>query len=300
MTLSIVIVPYKCKDKLRVALQAVYDSKVNFDYHLYAVDNDSNDGTKEMVEQEFLSNQARRAITTFIVNPDNRGFSKANNQGIELAKDSEYILLLNPDTKVAPDTFQIMLDFMRSRTDVGISTCKLIKEDGSLDLAARRSFPNPVNSFFRVTGLSLLFPKNKILANYNLTNTDPDQEMEIDSCVGAFMFVSRACMDAVKGFDEDYYMYGEDIDMCYRAHEAGFKVWYYPKTTTFHYKGQSSRKSPKKSLFAFHDTMWIYYKKHLYGKHNFLVNSIVYTGIWSRYWLKSFQNYFRKEKFVSK
>jgi GT2 family glycosyltransferase len=193
-----------------------------------------------------------------------------------------------------------MHDFMESRPEVGIATCKLVKGNGELDWACRRSFPDPWVSFFRLSGLSKLFPNNKTLAAYNLTYKSIDEETEIDSCVGAFMFISPACLKAVKGFDTDYYMYGEDLDMCYRAKQAGFKVWYYPKTTTIHYKGQSSRKAPKRALYAFHDAMWIFYRKHLYNKYNPLFSGLVYVGIWGRYYLKLMQNLFRKEKIVSK
>ncbi len=326
MDLSIIIVSYKCKDKLKVALDAVLASRVDFEYEVILVDNDSQDGTVEMVEGEYqISNfkfsipngimdsgseagmtgarepvnlHTTRPFITLIKNT-NEGFAKANNRGIEIAK-GKYVLLLNPDTKVAPDTLQVMMDFMQSQKEVGISTCKLVKGDGELDLACRRSFPDPWVSFFRLSGLSKLFPNNKKLAAYNLTYKSVDEQTEIDACVGAFMFISPACMQAVKGFDTDYYMYGEDLDMCYRAKQLGFKVWYYPKTTTIHYKGQSSKRAPKRSLYAFHDAMWIFYRKHLKSKYPTLFNWLVYIGIWARYYVKLIQNSFRKEAYVSR
>jgi GT2 family glycosyltransferase len=299
MELSIVIVSYKCKDKLRVTLDAVYASEVNFTYEVLLIDNDSQDGTVEMVEQEYLAKPDIAAKIVWVKNSANVGFGKGNNQGLEKAK-GKYVLLLNSDTKVAPDTLQVMMDFMKSRPDVGIATCKLMKANGDLDWACRRSFPDPWVSFFRLSGLSKLFPKNKTLAAYNLTYKSIDEETEIDSCVGAFMFISPACLEAVKGFDADYYMYGEDLDMCYRAKQAGFKVWYYPKTTTIHYKGQSSKRAPKQMLYAFHDAMWIFYRKHLKSKYPAPFNWLVYIGIWGRYYVKLIQNMLRKEAYVSK
>lgn len=299
MDLSIIIVPYKCKDKLDVTLEAVFASQTRYTYEVIMLDNDSQDGTEELVREKYLSQPNIAAKTTFIQNGANLGFPKANNLGMQRAK-GEYLLLLNPDTKVAPDTLEVMMNFMKSRPDVGIATCKLIKGNGELDWACRRSFPDPWVSFFRLSGLSKLFPHNKTLAAYNLTYKSIDDETEIDACVGAFMFISPQCLRATKSFDESFYMYGEDLDLCYRAKQAGFKVWYYPKTTTIHYKGQSSRKAPQRSLYAFHDAMWIYYKKHLYAQYPLVLNWLVYVGIWARYYLKSFQNFFRAEKYVSK
>lgn len=344
MDLSIVIVTYKCREVFRVALDAVFASQVNFEYEVIVVDNDSQDGTVEMVEQEYgasppheegqgeviegFDNRNKSTMTpssdasgtesrpkrrdkfsssgggsdrpgiTLIKNT-NEGFAKGNNRGLK-ASTGAYKLLLNPDTKVAPETLQVMMDFMESRPDVGISTCKLVKGDGTLDAASRRSLPDPWNALMRVTGLSFLLPKSKLVAGYNLSHTDPDQEMEIGACVGAFMLVSPACYEKIGLLDERFFMYGEDLDWCKQAHDAGFKVWYYPKTTTVHYKGSSSKKNSKKALYEFHYTMWQYYQKHLARTYPFLLNWLVYVGIWSRYVLQLTKNAFRKQTIVSK
>jgi len=299
MDLSIIIVSYKCKDKLRTTLKAVYASQTKFSWEVIIIDNNSQDGTVEMMQQEFLTRPQFTGQTTFVANRQNVGFPKGNNQGIALAK-GKYTLFLNPDTAVAPETLQIMMDFMKSRPQVGIATCKLVKANGELDLACRRSFPDPAVAFYRLSGLSKIFKKSKKFAAYNLTHKDVNEQTEIDSCSGAFVFMSSECRNAVKGMDEDYFMYGEDVDLCYRAKQAGFKIWYYPKTTTVHYRGQSSRKAPQRALYAFHDAMWIFYKKHLYHKYNRLFSALVYVGIWARYYQKLLFNVFRREKFVSR
>jgi GT2 family glycosyltransferase len=291
MDLSIIIVPHKNREVLQAALTAVYNSQTSYSYEVIVVDNDSRDGTVEMVEQDYPQ-------ATLIKNT-NEGFGKGNNRGIKVAQ-GEYVLLLNPDTKIAPNTLQVMLGFMKARPDIGIATCKLVKANGELDWACRRSFPDPAVAFYRLSGLSKIFKRSKRFAAYNLTNKNVDEETEIDALAGAFALISRACLEAVKGFDEDFYMYGEDIDLCYRAQKAGFKIWYYPKTTTIHYKGQSSRKAPQRALYAFHDAMWIFYKKHLYQKYNRLFSALVYLGIWGRYYQKLLFNAFRREKFVSR
>jgi GT2 family glycosyltransferase len=298
MKLSIIIVPYKAKEKVEVTLDAVYASVVNFDYEVIVVDNLPSSGTEDLIRAKYLSKPELVAKTIYVPNSENVGFPKANNQGLKLST-GLYKLLLNPDTKVSPDTLQAMIDFMDSRPDVGISTCKMVKGDGTLDLACRRSFPDPWVSFFRLSGLSKLFPKNKKLAAYNLTYKSIDEETETDSGSGAFLFVSPACYEKIGLLDEGFYMYGEDLDWCFRAKEAGFKVWYYPKTTTIHYKGQSSRQNPY-ALYAFHDAMWIFYKKHLYHKYPKPFSWLVYVGIWGRYYLKRFINFFKAEKIVSK
>lgn len=310
MDLSIILVPYKCKDVFKVALDAVYASKVNFEYEVMIVDNDSEDGTVEMVEEEYLYAADGHHLQqpqmvpiglkrTVLIKNTNEGFAKGNNRGLKVSTGS-YKLLLNPDTKVAPDTLQVMMDFMKSRPDVGIATCKLVKGDGALDAACRRSLPDPWNGLMRVTGLSFLLPKSKLVAGYNLSHADPDTEMEIGACVGAFMFVSPACYAKIGLLDEQFFMYGEDFDWCKRAADAGFKVWYYPKTVTVHYKGSSSKKNSKKALYEFHNTMWQYYRKHLVQRYPLPLNWLVYVGIWSRYVLQLTKNVFRKEAIVSK
>jgi hypothetical protein len=237
----------------------------------------------------------------------NNGFSAGNNLGIKKAS-GRYILLLNPDTKLQPDTLEIMLDFMESRPDVGISGCKLIKGDGKLDLACRRRFPNPWNSFKR-----LFLRDNK---NYNYTDISEDQSMEVDSVVGAFMLIRRVGyigesenrmggtfnfqLSTFNYLDEDFFMYGEDLDLCWRCKEAGYKVWYYPKTFATHYKGESSKKAPFVMLKAFHDSMWIFYRKHYAANNQLLFNWLVWCGIYLRLGALVFINLFKSNPRVSR
>lgn len=291
MELSIIIVSYKCKDQLRVTLGAVFASQVDFDYEVVVVDNDSGDGTVDMVKADFPK--------VILIENVNEGFSKGNNRGLKIAK-GRYKLLLNPDTKVSVETFQVMRDFLASRKDVGIATCKLVKADGSLDPACMRGLPDPWNGLMKTLGISKLFPNLKITSGYNLTTKDINQETELGACSGAFMFVSPECYEKITFLDEEFFMYGEDIDYCKRAKDTGFKVWYYPKTTTIHFKGQTSRKNVGKALYEFHRAMWLYYRKHLAKKYPIILNYLVYVGIWSKYLLELFRNSLRSEKYVSK
>lgn len=296
MDLSIIIVPYKCKDNVDVTLEAVYNSKTNYTYEVIIVDNDSRDGTLEMIREKYLSQPEIAAKTTLIENT-NEGFGKGNNRGIKVAK-GEYVLLLNPDTKLAEDNLDVMINFLKSHPNVGMAGCKLIKGNGEVDLACRRSEPDPRVSFYRLSGLQYLFPKT--FGGYNVLDKGFDEETEIDCISGAYMMMTKECLRQVTGFDEDFFMYGEDIDLCRRVRQAGYKVWYYPKTYSYHFKGQSSKKVSKFSLFHFHNAMWIYYKKYYYHKSSFIMNGLVYLGIWARYYLKLVLNHFKTDKAISK
>jgi GT2 family glycosyltransferase len=294
--LSIIILSYKSKEHLEVLLPSVFASEgVYFDNNartndirpysaeVVVVDNDSRDGTLEWLKEQFKDLK--------IVENQNTGFSSGNNIGIKQAQ-GRYILLLNPDTKVEPDTFKTILDFMEVRPDIGIGGCKIIKPDGKLDLACRRRFPNPWNSFAR------LFLRNN--KNYNYSDVDENQEMEVDSVVGAFLLIRKSAMDKIGPLDESFFMYGEDLDWCWRCKEAGFKVWYYPKIFITHYKGESSKKVPFQALKWFHDSMWIFYRKHYSGRYLFIFNWLVWLGIYGRLAALVIVNLFKESKVVSK
>ena len=221
----------------------------------------------------------------------NTGFAAGNNLGIKQAV-GKYILLLNPDTKIETNTLEVMLDFMESRPEVGISGCKVVKPDGSLDLACRRKFPNPWNSFKRLFLLSN--------SDYNMTAIDADREMEVDSVMGAFLLIRKTVIEKIGMLDEDFFMYGEDLDLCWRCKESGFQVWYYPKTSITHFKGSSSSKVAFKALKWFHDAMWIFYRKHYAKKYPPVFNWLVFLGIYLRLSLLVVLNAFKSKPQVSK
>jgi GT2 family glycosyltransferase len=296
MDLSIIIVPHRAKEEMKVTLDAVYNSQTAYSYEVIIVDNGSEDGTVEMIRQDYLSRPEIAAKTT-LLESTNDGFGKGNNRGMKLAK-GDYILLLNPDTKVAPENFQVMVDFMKAHPEIGMSSCKLIKASGEIDWASRRSEPNPKVAFYRLSGLQYLFPKK--FGAYNVLDKHVDEATEVDAIVGAYMMISRECYGKVGGFDEQFFMYGEDVDLCFRARAAGYKIWYYPKTSCYHYKGQSSKKASKFALYHFHNAMWIYYNKHYRAKSNFLMTGLIYLGIWARYYLKLLINTFKTDKAISK
>ena len=257
--LGIVIVSYKTRDLLRTCLKTVHGSQGDFSYQVCVVDNDSSDDSAEMVAREF--SQVR-----LIANRTNRGYPAANNQGLralgypDSADAPRFALLLNPDTELPPYGLADMLAFMERRPKVGVVGPRLVLLDGSLDLACRRSFPSPLVSFYRLTGLSKIFPHSRRFGQYNLTYLDPGEMTEVDSVVGAFMMVRREAIRQVGLMDEAFFMYGEDLDWCYRIKDAGWKVYYNPGVTVLHVKRAASRHSARAQI-EFCRAMRLFYEK---------------------------------------
>lgn len=297
MKLSIIFVLYNARDVIETALDAVYASVVNFDYEVIIVDNKSPDDSVNFIREKYLSQDGIAKKTKLIPNPQNDGFGIGNNIGMKQAT-GDYILLLNTDTKLAPDNLQTMINFLESRQDVGAATCKLVMANGEIDKASRRAEPNLLRSFFRLFGLQRLSPK--IFGGYNLMDKNPEQESELEACSGAYLMMPRIAYQKIGGFDERFFMYGEDLDLCRSIREAGYKIWWYPQTACVHYRGQSTKKTSQKMLFAFYDAMWIYYKKWYSKKYWYLLDPIVFLGTRVLYFWKTLANYFRKEKYVSK
>lgn len=283
LDLSIVIVSHQSKNDLDVLLPSVFESEgvefsadnsARYKAEIIVIDSGSSDGTAEFAEKFIISYiNNGRYLNSMVIKSANKGFAAGNNLGIKQAR-GKYILLLNPDTKLEPNTLRIMLDFMETRPDIGISGCKLVKADGKLDLACRRRFPNPWSSFKR-----LFLLDNR---DYNYSNVDENIEMEVDSVVGAFLLIRKLVIDKIGLLDESFFMYGEDLDWCWRCKEAGFKVWYFPKAAALHLKGQSSKLRPVKMLKDFHGAMWIFYKKHYAKKYPLIFNWIVWLAIFGR------------------
>jgi GT2 family glycosyltransferase len=271
MDLSIVIVNYNTCQLTLDCLRSVGSSITSYDYEIVVVDNASKDDSVLEIRKQFPT-------IHLIENMQNVGFSKANNQAMRIAA-GRYILLLNTDTIVQPDTLQTMLDFMDNNPKIGASGCKIVLPDGSLDKACKRGFPTPSASFYYAFGFSKLFPKNPRFNQYQLGYLNPDHEYPIDCLVGAFMLVRRETIDQVGMLDEEFFMYGEDIDWCYRIKQAGWGIYYYPRTTITHYKGASSRKKPFKIIYEFHRAMFLFHRKHYRHNYPVIVNALVYLGI---------------------
>ncbi|MGN7381561.1 dTDP-Rha:alpha-D-GlcNAc-pyrophosphate polyprenol, alpha-3-L-rhamnosyltransferase [Chlamydia abortus] len=271
MDLSIIILNYNTRELTLKALRSVYASRTGYQFEVILIDNASSDSSVEKIREEFP--QVR-----LIENQENVGFAKANNQGMRIAT-GRYILLLNSDTIVQADTLEIMIRFMDEHPDVGASGCKVILPDGSLDKACRRGFPTPSASFYYAFGISKLFPHVPRFNQYQLGYLNPDEEYPVDCLVGAFMLVRRKVIDEVGLLDEQFFMYGEDVDWCYRIKQAGWTNYYYPKTHIIHYKGASSRKRPLKIVYEFHRAMYLFHRKHFRSRYSLPTNLLVYGGI---------------------
>jgi N-acetylglucosaminyl-diphospho-decaprenol L-rhamnosyltransferase len=260
LDLGIVIVSYNTRDLLRTCLETVHASEGKFSFKVCVVDNNSDDGSAAMVAAEFPQ-------VHLIANADNLGYSKANNRGLRglgypNAVDApRFALLLNSDTALGSDGLAGMLAFVEEHFDAGVAGPRLVLPDGSLDLACRRSFPSPAVSLYRFLGLSRLFPHSSRFGRYNLTYLSPDEMTEVDSVVGAFMMVRREAIRDVGLLDETFFMYGEDLDWCYRIKAAGWKVYYNPAVTVLHIKRASSRHSARAQV-EFWRAMDFFYRKH--------------------------------------
>ncbi|MBZ0290168.1 MAG: glycosyltransferase family 2 protein [Anaerolineae bacterium] len=279
--LGIVIVNWNTCGYLKRCLETVLASAGEFSYRVLVVDNASTDGSADMVRRDFPG-------VELIASATNGGYPYGNNLGLKalgyhgagkVAADApRYALLLNPDTELPPDALYNMTRYMDAHPEIGVAGPKLVLEDGSLDLACRRSFPTPVVSLYRFSGLSKLFPTSERFGRYNMTFADPDQEIEVDSVVGAYMQVRREAIQAVGLLDESFFMYGEDLDWAYRIKKAGWKVFYHPQVTVKHIKRAASRQS-KKAQFEFQRAMLIFYRKHYQANTPWWLHSLVMAGL---------------------
>jgi N-acetylglucosaminyl-diphospho-decaprenol L-rhamnosyltransferase len=284
LDLGVVILNWNTKDLLRRCLQTVLASEGDFTYQVVVVDNASSDGSPDMVREEFPA-------VTLISSEINGGYPYGNNLGLrDLGYGDDgtvepgaprYALLLNPDTEVPTNSLYQMVKYMDDNPMVGVAGPKLVLPDGALDLACRRSFPTPLVSFYRFSGLAKLFPNSSRFARYNMTFADPDDELEVDSVVGAYMQVRREAIADVGLLDETFFMYGEDLDWAYRIKEAGWKVFYNPAVTILHVKRAASRKSQRAQM-EFYRAMLIFYRKHYRQQTPLPLHLIILMGILAR------------------
>ncbi len=257
MKLSIIIVNYNVKDFLKQCLLSVEKAIKNIDVEVIIVDNNSVDNSCQMVKKQFPSFQ-------LIENKENTGFSVANNQAIRIAK-GEYILLLNPDTIVEEDTFDKVVTFMDQHTKAGGLGVKMIDGNANFLPESKRALPTPKVAFYKIFGLSKLFPKSKKFGQYHLTFLDKNKTHEVDILSGAFMLMRKSVLDKIGLLDETFFMYGEDIDLSYRIILGGYKNYYFADTTIIHYKGESTKKGSLNYVKTFYNAMIIFADKH-FGK----------------------------------
>jgi hypothetical protein len=290
LDLGIVIVNYNVRDLLRDCLASVYDSRGSFAFGVCVVDNASGDGSADMVAAEFPQVRLIRA--------ENRGYAAGNNLGLKAfgfgpqgpeddtatsdrleSATPRFALLLNPDTILPPSALADMLRFMEDHPEAGVAGPRLVRSDGSLDRACRRSFPTPEVAAYRFSGLGRLFPNSPRFGRYNLTHLSPDLTTEVDSVVGAFMLIRGQALSEAGLLDEQFFMYAEDLDLCYRIKQRGWQVWYNSAVTVLHYKGQSSRQRSHVANIHFYRTMRLFHDKHFKDQSPLLVNWLIYAGV---------------------
>ena len=272
--ISVIIVNYNVEYFLEQCLNSVKSALKNVSGEVFIVDNNSVDHSVEMVQDKFPEYH-------LIANKDNRGFSRANNQAIEICK-GEYVLLLNPDTVVEEDTLEKVISYMDATADAGGLGVRMIDGKGVFLPESKRGLPTPEVAFYKIFGLSKIFPKSKRFGKYHLGYLDEFETNEIEILSGAFMLMRHETLNKVGLLDEAFFMYGEDIDLSYRILKGGYKNYYFPETRIIHYKGESTKKSSVNYVFVFYRAMVIFAEKHFSQKNAKLFSIIINLAIYLR------------------
>lgn len=274
MDLSVVIVNYNVKFFLQQCLESVFAASHHINIEVFVVDNNSSDGSTELIKQKFPK-------VILIENKDNLGFSKANNQALKQAK-GKYVLLLNPDTIVEEETFDKVVEYMNQNPQAGALGVKMIDGKGHFLPESKRGLPYPSTSFYKLSGLSRLFPKSKIFNKYHLGYLSNDEIHEVEVLSGAFMLLRMSALEKTGLLDETFFMYGEDIDLSYRITKAGYTNIYYPHTKIIHYKGESTKKDSINYVIVFYKAMIIFAKKHFALNRAMFYSLLIYPAIFVR------------------
>jgi O-antigen biosynthesis protein len=286
MKLSIIIVNYNVKYFLEQCLHSVRNSIKDIESEVFIVDNNSVDGSVEMLHEKFSEFR-------IIVNKENVGFSKANNQAIALSS-GEYILLLNPDTVVEDDTIAQVIRFMDGHPDAGGLGVKMVDGKGRFLPESKRGLPTPWVAFYKIFGLSRIFPKSRKFGRYHLGFLDKDETHSVEVLSGAFMLLRKSLLDQIGYLDEAFFMYGEDIDLSYRITQAGYKNYYYPEARIIHYKGESTKKGSLNYVLVFYNAMIIFARKHFSSKNASYVSLLINLAVYFRAFMAIINRFFSR------
>jgi GT2 family glycosyltransferase len=246
----------------------------NIEGEIFVVDNNSTDGSRGFFENKFPQ-------VNFTWNTKNEGFAKANNIALQQVS-GDYILFLNPDTIVPEDCFEKCISFIQSKNNTIACGIKMIDGSGKFLKESKRAFPSPMTSLYKLSGLTRLFPKSKIFSKYHLGYLDENVNHEVDVLAGAFMMVPKKIIETVGGFDEKFFMYGEDIDLSYRIQKAGYKNFYFAESSIIHFKGESTKKGSLNYVKMFYKAMSVFVKKHYGGTRAGLFNFFIQIAIFIR------------------
>lgn len=267
MELSVIIVSYNVRQYLKNCLLTVKKASAEIHCEIFVIDNHSSDGSQEMLRKEFPE-------LNLIFNDTNRGFSAANNQGIIAAK-GKFVLLLNPDTTISDDCFIKCLKFMNDHPEAGAIGAKMINEEGLFLPESKRALPSPATSFFKITGLAGVFPRSSVFNRYYMPQVGTDETAPIEVIPGAFMFIRREALEKAGILDEDYFMYGEDIELSYRLLKTGYLNFYYPAVSIVHFKGKSTDRKSYSDISYFYKAMRIFAGKRQKEKFSILYFFII-------------------------
>jgi GT2 family glycosyltransferase len=290
VTASICIVTYKVCGLLRDCLNSLAES-TRLDYEVIVVDNGSQDGVVEMLHSEFPSVEV-------IENDQNLGFTRPMNQAMRLSR-GKYLILLNPDTLVLPGALDALVAFMQDHLEVGICGPKVLNRDGSLQKPCRRGESRPWAVFTYFSGLARLFPKSKLFGEYLMNYMDEDQAHPVAGVSGSCMLVRRETINQIGYMDERFFAYQEDADYCYRARQAGWQIYYLPQARIIHYGGMGgSRVQPYRSIYEWHRSYFLFYRKNYARDYFFLFNGVYYAAMFFKLIASLLANFLRQEKYA--
>jgi GT2 family glycosyltransferase len=274
LTVSVIIVNYNVRYFLEQCLLSVARASVGMEVEVIVVDNNSSDGSEGYLKARFPE-------LIYLFNHENVGFGRACNQGLSVARGT-YILFLNPDTLLEETSLQSCLRFFETHPGTGAIGVRMIDGTGAFLKESKRSFPSPLTSLFKLSGLSLLFPHSRVFGRYHLGHLDENRNWEVDVLAGAFMLIPRAVLDKVGAFDEAFFMYGEDVDLSFRIQAAGYRNWYLADTTIIHFKGESTKRGSLNYVRLFYSAMNIFVRKHYGGAQARLFRGSIQAAIWVR------------------
>jgi GT2 family glycosyltransferase len=288
---SICIVTYHARDFLRDCLRSIYRTVDSVSFEIIVVDNHSEDGTLEILHSDFSD-------VHLLVNDQNTGYTRPNNQAMRISL-GRYILLINPDTLVEPNTITELAAFLDTHPEVGIVGPKVLNRDGTLQKQCRRSEARPWDAICYFSGLSRLFPHDKRFAGYLMTYLDEDLTHEAEAVSGSCMLIRRQVIDQIGYQDENFFAYQEDTDYCRRARLAGWKVFYNPSAQIIHYGGEGgSQVQPYRAIIEWHRSYYLYYRKHFAKDYPIIFSVVYYFGMLMKLVLSLLVNLFRKRKVV--
>lgn len=290
-TLSFCIVTYKAQALLKDCLDSLYCDPPEASFEVVVVDNCSSDGTIKMLQQEYP--QVR-----WNERSENEGYTRPMNTALKMGE-GKYLVQLNPDTRVVPGAFDYLVGFMEEHPQVGICTPKVLNRDGTLQKQCRRGAGRPWDAITYFSGLSRIFPNNPRFSGYLLTYLDENEVNEVEAVSGSCMVIRREVLEQVGYLDEMFFAYQEDADFCFRAREAGWKIFYVPGAQIFHFGGEGgSGVEVYRSIYQWHRSYFLYYRKHLSKDYLFLFNWLIYLAIGVKYLLTVALTLFRKKKYA--